>query len=519
MIRVELSAAEISIEPGNTAQLSVAITNRQEHDDHVSLEIEGIDVEWYALPVPALNVAAGETQSARVLFRIARSSECQAGTYPFVVRARGMESGESGVQQAALIIQPFSALQVEMNPRRASSTFLRHAQVFDVTIGNLGNRPETLDLYASDPEDACAYEYETDRVIIKPGHSETVPLLVEPVTRPLLGSSRLYGFTVTARSVEDSYVSTNAHGQLERHPLLSTTAAIAILLLVIAVGGWWLLRPRPVQLHSFVANPMQVRAGDTVTLSWDVSNLGVGSFITPGNRPVDKPVGSMAVTPEETTTYTLVARGGGKETRSSVSVAVTPRPPAPRARIATFAATQRRIHLGDSVTLSWKVDGAVALVLNPIGPLNPRLDTSRQVTPEETTRYELAARGADGDVKTRTLEITVVPPNVSTADIQGFRARPASITAGEPSTLTWSVSNAMAVEIDNGIGTNLEARGKFDVSPQQTTTYTLRVTDSKGNVVSKQATVTVKPAPPPPPPDEQVPEPIAPAAPPPATLR
>src|SRR2546425_12822099 len=143
LIQVELSAAEIPIEAGGTAQLTVSITNKQDHDDHVFIEIEGIDVEWYALPVPAVNVAAGESQSARVLFKIARAAQSLAGTYPFIVRARGMESGESGIQQASLIVKPFSSLQVELSPRRAASTAMHHASVVEVRVSNQGNKDET----------------------------------------------------------------------------------------------------------------------------------------------------------------------------------------------------------------------------------------------------------------------------------------------------------------------------------------------------------------------------------------
>ncbi len=46
MIQVDLSAAEVPVEPGGTAQLTVTISNKQSNDDHVFLEIEGIDVEW-----------------------------------------------------------------------------------------------------------------------------------------------------------------------------------------------------------------------------------------------------------------------------------------------------------------------------------------------------------------------------------------------------------------------------------------------------------------------------------------
>src|SRR2546421_10300424 len=98
LIEVELSAAEIAIEPGGRAQLTVTVHNRQPNDDHIALEIEGIDVEWYALPVPSFNVPPDGSHAAQILFKIARSSESRADTYPFLVRARSMAPGDSGIQ-------------------------------------------------------------------------------------------------------------------------------------------------------------------------------------------------------------------------------------------------------------------------------------------------------------------------------------------------------------------------------------------------------------------------------------
>lgn len=511
MIQVELSAAEITIEPGGTAQLTVTVVNRQPHDDHVFLEIEGIDVEWYALPVPAINLAAGESQQARVLFRIPRSSECQAGTYPFLVRARSMESGEAGVQQACLTIKPFSNLQVELYPKRATATFLRHRAGVEVTVSNQGNREETLELYASDPEDGCTYEFETDRIHLKPGHTETIPLLIEPVTRPILGASRLYGYTVTARSTQDSYVSANAQGQLERRPLLSTLTAILLLLIALGAGGYALFRPVPPPppvIHSFTATPEKVVAGEEVTLSWDVSNPGTRSVIQPGNLPVKTSLGSVVVHPEVSTTYTLIARNGGEERRKAIVVNVIPRPTPPAPKITEFRASQTRIHLGDSVTLSWKVQGAQEVYLNPLGRKDdPRVWVSQEVKPEQTTVYILTARNPGSDkVAVKQVKVEVVPLNVSLAQINFFRARPDTITSGEKASLSWSVSNATNIEIDNGIGSDLMPQGKTDVQPAVTTTYTLRATDNKGNITTQSVTVTVKP--PEPPADTLVPEPL-----------
>src|SRR5579871_4218929 len=367
LIEVELSAAEVSIEPGGTAQLTVTVRNGQPHDDHVFLEIEGIDVEWYALPVPTLNIAAGSCQSTRVLFKIARSSESRAETYPFLARARGMESGEAGVQQATLTVKPFSALQVELQPKRATSTFFHHVANVGINVSNLGNHDETLDLFASDPEDACAYEFEPERVTVKPGHSETVPLHIEPKTRPMLGAGRLYGYTVTARSAHDTFVSGTTHGQLERRALLSPLTLIGVLVLALLGGLGFYLRPRPIQIPSFTVTPAQVLAGDQVTISWKVNNAS-DVYIQPENLHRTEAMGSVKVPVDQTTTFSLVARAGSREKQSqAITVTVAPRPSPPKPRILAFTATQSKIHQGETVTLSWNVEKATGIVLNPVG--------------------------------------------------------------------------------------------------------------------------------------------------------
>lgn len=74
------------------------------------------------------------------------------------------------------------------------------------------------------------------------------------------------------------------------------------------------------------------------------------------------------------------------------------------------------------------------------------------------------------------------PPIVSS-----FSVNPSPISAGEPSTLSWSTFNASSVSIDSGIGTQ-PVSGTVSVSPTQTTTYTLTATGRGG---STTATTTV----------------------------
>jgi|GEM_PF-1251314 len=63
--------------------------------------------------------------------------------------------------------------------------------------------------------------------------------------------------------------------------------------------------------------------------------------------------------------------------------------------------------------------------------------------------------------------------------IEYFTATPESINLDESSTLSWSVSNATTITIDQGIGT-VSAKGTTEVSPEDTTIYTLTAKNNDG---------------------------------------
>src|SRR5262249_56193772 len=100
---------------------------------------------------------------------------------------------------------------------------------------------------------------------------------------------------------------------------------------------------------------------------------------------------------------------------------------------------------GGSSTFSWAVTGAASLSLdNGIGTVT---GTSKVVSPTATTTYTLTATNGGGSV-TATARVTVVPPPPT---ISSFVATPPSITGGQSSTLSWSVSGATSLTI-GGIG-------------------------------------------------------------------
>ncbi len=240
--------------------------------------------------------------------------------------------------------------------------------------------------------------------------------------------------------------------------------------------------PQPPTISSFIATPSSLTVGQSSTLSWAVSgatslsiNNGVGT-VTGTTR---------AVSPTATTTYTLTATNATGSVTATATVTVNPAPQSPT--ITSFTATPPTLTVGQSSTLSWTVLGATSLSIDSgVGTVT---GTSTVVSPGATTTYTLTATNATGSV-TATATVTVNPaPQPPT--ISSFIATPSTIIVGQSSTLSWAVSGATSLSIDNGVGDVTGTTSKI-VSPTGTTTYTLTATNTAGSVTST-ATVTVTP--------------------------
>lgn len=156
--------------------------------------------------------------------------------------------------------------------------------------------------------------------------------------------------------------------------------------------------------------------------------------------------------------------------------------------ITSFTAAPANIHAGESSTLSWNVTGATSLSINQgVGTVTGTTGT-KSVTPTVTTTYTLTATNADG-TKTATATVTI---DLVVPTITSFTATPAAVKLSESSTLSWSVTDATTVTIDQGIGA-VAATGTQQVTPLVTTVYTLTATNSDGTVTST-AEVEILPA-------------------------
>ena len=242
------------------------------------------------------------------------------------------------------------------------------------------------------------------------------------------------------------------------------------------------------------ASPSTISAGQSATLSWTSSEAttvtisGVGTFGASG---------TTTVTPTATTSYTATATGAQGTATSSATVTVQ------------SAATGGCVASGgNTVTICSPSDGStvtspmhvVAATTAAVARMEIWLDGTKAYSvpgnsldtqlpaSSGTHRIVVVAAYSDTNYFRAAENVTVSSAAPSGPSVQ-LSANPATITAGDTSTLSWNATNATSVTI-SGVGT-FGPSGSATVSPTTTTTYSATATASDGTTASATATVTV----------------------------
>jgi len=226
----------------------------------------------------------------------------------------------------------------------------------------------------------------------------------------------------------------------------------------------------PTPTVTLSASPANIEVGQSTVLTWSSAHADTVEIDQGiGNVALN---GSLAVSPTQSTTYTITARGAGGTATASETVTVTYPTPT-----VTLSASPANIEVGQSTVLTWSSAHADTVEIDQ-GIGNVALNGSLAVSPTQSTTYTITARGAGGTATaSETVTVTYPAPTVT------LSASPANIEVGQSTVLTWSSAHADTVEIDQGIG-NVALNGSLAVSPTQGTTYTITARGAGGTATS-----------------------------------
>jgi hypothetical protein len=168
----------------------------------------------------------------------------------------------------------------------------------------------------------------------------------------------------------------------------------------------------PPLINIFSASPSTINQGESSTLTWSVSDADTVT-ITPGVGTVDSS-DSIPVSPEVTTTYTLIATNSAGSVTATATVMVIPLG-LDGPIVNNFSASPSTINPGESSTLTWDVSKADTVTITPgVGTVASSDSTS--VSPAVTTAYTLIATNSAGGVTATT---TVTVSSVAVGDSYG----------------------------------------------------------------------------------------------------
>jgi len=175
---------------------------------------------------------------------------------------------------------------------------------------------------------------------------------------------------------------------------------------------------------SISAVPETLISGEHTVLSWS-SNDADSCIIEPGIGPVD-PIGSVEISPTETTEYTITAANLGGTATDRVIITVYHIP------TVDISAMPDTIIEGASSTLTWISTYAETVTIdNGIGTVDA--DGSLDVSPAETKTYTITATGFGGTSSKSTTLVVLHPPIASDKQIslQEDNAAGGTLTASD----------------------------------------------------------------------------------------
>lgn len=472
----EFNASPRTISEGETSHLSWRTTNA----DSVSIE-PGLGAQ------PATG-SADVTPRVTTTYRLiaTRGAQTAPPQEVVVVVASGNQPMVKDFSATPQTVAPGESVTLNWEASNSTGVTIDNGIGAQPTMGSVVVMPQQTTVYtltASGPGGSAIASVTV--TVVPAGDPEITRFDATPMTIPPGGQAELNWDTNNASSVSiDNGIGARAAKGTELVSPAATTkytlTAFGNNIMVTRDVTVVVTAPNDPVILTFTAQPAAILSGGSTTLSWSTQNVtsvdidnGAGNGL-----PAD---GSVMVSPMITTTYTLTAHGPSSTIMGTAVVTVMAAPP----MIASFTAQPASITTGQMSTLSWSTTNADTVMIdNGVGaqPVNG----SVQVSPAVTTQYMLTAVGPGGSV---TSQVSVSVTAVGAPVINSFTAVPQQINPGGQSALSWNVSGATTVSIDNGVGTQM-LTGTTNVSPATTTTYTLTA-DGPGGTTTAQVMITV----------------------------
>ncbi len=314
-VAAALRAAEVEVEPGQTALVDLRITNSGTIVEQFTFELVGEPAAWAEVVPPSLSLFPGTEQTATVRFSPPRLWSTPAGAMPFAVKITpSTDPEQSTVEEGTVTVGRFDDLSSDLVPRLTSARITGRQQL---AVDNRGNVPMVASLTAADPSQALDVQFRPKTIALEPGRATFARVVVKPHQRFWRGPPKPRPYKVLVQPEDSAPVSTE--GTLTQKPILPK-GLLPLLVLGALAALWFLLFKPAIQSTATSAVNQQLAAQQAQTNALATQLASTNSQVK--SLSSTSTTTTTTTTAPPTTTTTAAPAGGGP-------VATTTTAPAP----------------------------------------------------------------------------------------------------------------------------------------------------------------------------------------------
>src|SRR3954465_2360909 len=236
---------DLRVEPGATTTATMLVRNTGQVVDQFTIDVVGNCADWTKIEPKVVNLLPGADVEVTITFAPAKSPQVAAGVVPFGLRVISREDpAGSTVAEGSIDVAPFSDVQIELVPRQSKG---RRRGKHQLAIDNNGNQPASVQVTATDEEEALDFAMDHSAATIEPGAAAFIRIVAKPEKRFFKGADRQHPFVVTVVPTNAEPVATRGtmtQRQLLPAWLIPAVAILAALAIAAVILYETLLKPK-----------------------------------------------------------------------------------------------------------------------------------------------------------------------------------------------------------------------------------------------------------------------------------
>jgi hypothetical protein len=194
-VKTDLELSHLTVEPGRSGRVEIAVTNTADVIDGITAIIDGINPDWIRLDQPLISLFPEASGQLALVFDI--PADCPAGDYLVIVRiVSTLDADRQTVHDFWLTVTPAPALAVTATPRIVTGGSVAR---FTATIHNTGNATANVMVEVLEPTREIDCIPDPMSLLIPQDHEAPVEIELRG-KRPWFGDPVVRSITVTART-------------------------------------------------------------------------------------------------------------------------------------------------------------------------------------------------------------------------------------------------------------------------------------------------------------------------------